>query len=181
MCIEKEKILLVCFLLLLKRDKNVWHLQAISSIWRPLAFLPVTLSIPWHRDTWRVPLAPFQPLQPWARLGTQSSLFTYRKWMRWQRGVPLSRRLSGQNLRVVQLQMNYIRKLFPQGLKTWLRSFFFLKSSFPHPSETSLAHNGRHLKISTTMRKLSHVSLSQARLEKKQENVFYSSGYYACH
>ena len=42
---EKEKISLVCFLLLLKRDKNVWHLQAISSIWRPLAFLPVTLSL----------------------------------------------------------------------------------------------------------------------------------------
>ena len=33
------------WLLPLKRDKNVWHLQAISSIWRPLAFLPVTLSI----------------------------------------------------------------------------------------------------------------------------------------
>ena len=27
------------------RDKNVCHLQPISSIWRPLAFLPVTLSI----------------------------------------------------------------------------------------------------------------------------------------
>ena len=26
-------------------DKNVWHLQAISSVWRPLAFLPVTLSV----------------------------------------------------------------------------------------------------------------------------------------
>ena len=26
-------------------DKNVWHLQAISSVWGPLAFLPVTLSI----------------------------------------------------------------------------------------------------------------------------------------
>ena len=25
--------------------KNVWHLQPIFSIWRPLAFLPVTLSI----------------------------------------------------------------------------------------------------------------------------------------
>ena len=33
-----------CFFLPLKRDKNVWHLQAISSVWRPLAFLPVTLS-----------------------------------------------------------------------------------------------------------------------------------------
>ena len=33
------------WLLPLKRDKDVWHLQAISSIWRPLAFLPVTLSI----------------------------------------------------------------------------------------------------------------------------------------
>ena len=40
----KEKISLVCFLLPLKRDKNVWHLQAISSVWRPLAFLPVTHS-----------------------------------------------------------------------------------------------------------------------------------------
>ena len=103
--------------------------------------------------------------------------------MRWQRGVALSWRLSGQNPRAVQLQMRYIRKLLPRGLKTWLRSFFFffLKSSFPHPSETSLAHNGRHLKISTTTRKLSHASLSQAPLEKKQKNVFYSSGYYACH
>ena len=43
-CIEKEKKSLVCFLLPLKRDKNVRHLQPISSIWRPLAFLPVTLS-----------------------------------------------------------------------------------------------------------------------------------------
>ena len=42
---EGRKISLVCFLLLLKRDKNVWHLQAISSIWRPLGFLPVTLSV----------------------------------------------------------------------------------------------------------------------------------------
>ena len=33
------------FLLLLKRDKNVWHLQPLSSLWRPLAFLPVTLSL----------------------------------------------------------------------------------------------------------------------------------------
>ena len=32
-----KKILLVCFLLRLKRDKNVSHLQAISSIWRPLS------------------------------------------------------------------------------------------------------------------------------------------------
>ena len=40
---EGKKISLVCFLLLLKRDKNVWHLQPISAIWRPLAFLPVTL------------------------------------------------------------------------------------------------------------------------------------------
>ena len=43
---EGKKISLVCFLLQLKRNKNVWHLQPISSIWRPLAFLPVTLSIP---------------------------------------------------------------------------------------------------------------------------------------
>ena len=35
---------LVCFLLPLKREKNVWHLQPTSSIWRPLAFLPVTVS-----------------------------------------------------------------------------------------------------------------------------------------
>ena len=40
---REEKISLVCFLLLLKRDKNVWPLQPLSSIWRPLAFLPVTL------------------------------------------------------------------------------------------------------------------------------------------
>ena len=38
-----EKPKLVCFFLPLKREiKNVWHLQPISSIWRPLAFLPVT-------------------------------------------------------------------------------------------------------------------------------------------
>ena len=41
---EGKKISLVCFFLPLKGDKNVSHLQAISSIWRPLAFLPVTLS-----------------------------------------------------------------------------------------------------------------------------------------
>ena len=35
------------------RDKNVWHLQPLSSIWRPLAFLPVTLSV--RADTyWRL-------------------------------------------------------------------------------------------------------------------------------
>ena len=43
----KNLTLKVCFLLPLKREiKNVWHLQPISSIWRPLAFLPVTLSFP---------------------------------------------------------------------------------------------------------------------------------------
>ena len=41
---EGKKKSLVCFLLPLKRDKNVWHLQPISRVWRPLAFLPVTLS-----------------------------------------------------------------------------------------------------------------------------------------
>ena len=35
----------------LKTDKNVWHLQLISSIWRPLAFLPVTVSIV---ECWRI-------------------------------------------------------------------------------------------------------------------------------
>ena len=41
----KNLTLVVCFLLLLKREiKNVWQLQPISSVWRPLAFLPVTLS-----------------------------------------------------------------------------------------------------------------------------------------
>ena len=38
-------ISLVYFCLPFKRDKNVWHLQPLSSIWRPLAFLPVTLSL----------------------------------------------------------------------------------------------------------------------------------------
>ena len=32
---REEKTLLVCFLLPLKRAKNVWHLQPLSSIWRP--------------------------------------------------------------------------------------------------------------------------------------------------
>ena len=46
-CIERggKNLTLVCFLLLLKREtKNVWRLQPISSVWRPLAFLPVPLS-----------------------------------------------------------------------------------------------------------------------------------------
>ena len=42
---EGKEIWLVCLLLLLKREKNVWHLQPISSLWRPLASLPVTLSV----------------------------------------------------------------------------------------------------------------------------------------
>ena len=29
---------------LFKRERNVWHFQPIFSLWRPLAFLPVTLS-----------------------------------------------------------------------------------------------------------------------------------------
>ena len=42
---EEGKMALVFFLLLLKREiKNVRHLQPISSVWRPLAFLLVTLS-----------------------------------------------------------------------------------------------------------------------------------------
>ena len=41
---REENISLVCFFLPLKRDKNVWHLQPSFSTWRPLAFLPVTLS-----------------------------------------------------------------------------------------------------------------------------------------
>ena len=46
---ERKKIYisLVCFLLLLKRGiKNVCHFQPIFSVWRPLAFLLVTLSEP---------------------------------------------------------------------------------------------------------------------------------------
>ena len=53
--------------------------------------------------------------------------------MRWQRGVPLPPRLSQQNLRAVQLQIRYIGKLLPQGLKTWLKSFFFFKVCFSSP------------------------------------------------
>ena len=41
---REENISLVCFFLPLKRDKYVWHLQPSFSTWRPLAFLPVTLS-----------------------------------------------------------------------------------------------------------------------------------------
>ena len=41
---REENILLVCFFLPLKSDKYVWHLQPSFSTWRPLAFLPVTLS-----------------------------------------------------------------------------------------------------------------------------------------
>ena len=50
---REEKISLVSFLLPLKRDKNVWQLQPLSSIWRPLAFLTVNLSPP-----------PGEPLNP---------------------------------------------------------------------------------------------------------------------
>ena len=43
---EKNLTLRVCFLLPLKRErKNVWHLQPVSSIGGPLAFLPLTLSM----------------------------------------------------------------------------------------------------------------------------------------
>ena len=42
---REEKISLAYFLLPLKRDKSVWHFQPLSSVWRPLAFLPVTLSL----------------------------------------------------------------------------------------------------------------------------------------
>ena len=42
----ENNIKLVSFLLMLKRViKIVWHLQPISSIWRPLPFLPATLSV----------------------------------------------------------------------------------------------------------------------------------------
>ena len=49
--------MLFCFLLLLKRDKSVWHLQPISSIWRPRpsCLLPsqkqkhMTLKVELHR------------------------------------------------------------------------------------------------------------------------------------
>ena len=41
---REEKISLVCFLLMYNRDKYVWHLQPLSCVWRPLAFLPLTLS-----------------------------------------------------------------------------------------------------------------------------------------
>ena len=43
---EGKKKSLVCFHLMFEREKYVWHLQPVSSVWRPLAFLPVTLSIP---------------------------------------------------------------------------------------------------------------------------------------
>ena len=42
---REEKKYLVYFFLPLKREKNFWHLQPVSSVWRPLAFLPVTLSL----------------------------------------------------------------------------------------------------------------------------------------
>ena len=62
-----KKLLLVCVLLPLKRDKNVWRLLAISSIWRPLAFLPVTLSF-WSTKTVKslffLLLENFRPLSP---------------------------------------------------------------------------------------------------------------------
>lgn len=139
--------------------------------------------IPWHRDPWRVPLALFQPLQPWARLGRQSSLFTYGKPMCWQRGVPLSPRLSGQNLRAVQLQIRYIGKLLPRGLKTWLKSFFsffkvFFSTSFRNvscPQWKTPQNINNHKKTE------SRVFATSSTGKKKQENVFYSSGYYTCH
>ena len=50
---REENISLVCFFLPLKSDKNVWHLQPRFSTWRPLAFLPVTLSVVLACDTVR--------------------------------------------------------------------------------------------------------------------------------
>lgn len=89
-------------------------------------------------------------------------------------------KISGQCSCRLDTLGNFSHKAWKHGSSHF---FLFLKSSFPHPSERSLAHNGRRLKISTTTRKLSHASLPQAQLEKKkkQENVFYSSGYYTCH
>ena len=45
---EGEKnVTLVCFFLPLTGEiKNVWHLQPICTVWRPLAFPPTTLSVP---------------------------------------------------------------------------------------------------------------------------------------
>ena len=43
---REENISLVCFFLPLKRDKDIWHLQPLSLVRRPLAFLPVTLLLP---------------------------------------------------------------------------------------------------------------------------------------
>ena len=53
MCTEKgNKYNTSFFLLPLKRDrKNVWHLQPVSSVWRPLAFLSVTLSKALHSQS----------------------------------------------------------------------------------------------------------------------------------
>ena len=55
---KRNLTLVVCFRLLLKREreKNVWHLQPISSIWRPLAFLPEK-EMATHSSilAWRIP------------------------------------------------------------------------------------------------------------------------------
>ena len=76
---EGKKILLVCFLLPLKRDENIWHLQAISSIWRSLAscllpphFHRLQSPGPGLQRLWKV--CPFfllensRPLSPWGPL-----------------------------------------------------------------------------------------------------------------
>ena len=43
-CIGKGKKYSISFLPLLKRGENICHLQPVSTVWRPLASLPVTLS-----------------------------------------------------------------------------------------------------------------------------------------
>ena len=76
---KKNLTLLVCFLLPLKREiKTVWHLQPVSSIWRPLAFLPVTaLSVSSLYQGWNIRPPYHAPLCPQVTEGAISNVFEH--------------------------------------------------------------------------------------------------------
>ena len=59
-------------------ERNVWHLQPVSSVWRPLAFPPVTLSTPeWVAVSSSRSSRPREWVCP---SGAPGRLFTLRHW-----------------------------------------------------------------------------------------------------
>ena len=115
---EGKKISLVCFLLLLKRDKNVWHLQPISSIWRPLAFLPVALSKP-KEENWTdfVIINLFQKFLPNLIFHVIHILWIISSFMQSQK---------------LEILVNFLSYILPLSTpKCWLSYRFYLQHHFP--------------------------------------------------